>query len=165
MLSGSPGTIAVTGKWSAALALHYSCIIAACPYVLQVLSMSPARTSCRLMMTLTSGVLETCACALGTCESRCTGKHAGLFSYACGPWPTESPRTRGSPKPSPQGGWIWSRRTHGASESSQRVQSYGTHDSLGAHLSWEANPRAAGHVAALEPTLAGRRVPEQMNMW
>jgi hypothetical protein len=40
------------------------------------------------------------------------------------------------------------------------VQSHRTRDIIGAHLSREVRSGAIGHVAALEPTSAGRRGPE-----
>jgi hypothetical protein len=39
----------------------------------------PVRTSYRLMMALTSDVLETFACALGTCMPSYTGRPVRLF--------------------------------------------------------------------------------------
>jgi hypothetical protein len=63
----SLGTVAVPGKWSTVLMLHYSRTIDACLHILQAWSVLPAHTSCSLMMALTSGVSEMCTCALGTC--------------------------------------------------------------------------------------------------
>jgi hypothetical protein len=54
----SLGTVAVPGEWFIVLALPCSHTVAACPHVLQALTTLPACTSCRLMMTLTSGALE-----------------------------------------------------------------------------------------------------------
>jgi hypothetical protein len=60
--------------------------IAACLHILQALTALPTRTSCRPMMALTSGALETCVRALGTYEPSCTGRPARLFLMfgACG---------------------------------------------------------------------------------
>jgi hypothetical protein len=58
-------TIAVPGEWSIELALHSSHTIAAYLHALLALTALPAHTSCRPMMTLMSGALETCARALG----------------------------------------------------------------------------------------------------
>jgi hypothetical protein len=60
--------------------------IAACLHILQALTVLPTRTSCRPMMALTSGALETCVRALGTYEPSCTGRPARLFLMfgACG---------------------------------------------------------------------------------
>jgi hypothetical protein len=43
--------------------------------------------------------------------------------------------------------------------------SRGTCASAGAHLSREVRSRIIGHVAATEPTSAGRRGPEPWDMW
>jgi uncharacterized protein YqgV (UPF0045/DUF77 family) len=61
------------------LALHYSHIVATCLHVLQALTVLHDRMSYRPMMTLMSGVLETCMRVLGTCVSSCTSKSARLF--------------------------------------------------------------------------------------
>jgi hypothetical protein len=74
----SLGTIVVSGEWSMVLTLHCSRTVAVCPRALQALTALPAHTSCRPMMTLTSGIMETCA--LGTCVTSCTGRLARLFS-------------------------------------------------------------------------------------
>jgi hypothetical protein len=76
---GSLGTVPVPCEWSIVVALHYSCIVAACLHALQALTALPARTSCSPMMTLTSGVLKTCARALGTCGVSYTGRPARLL--------------------------------------------------------------------------------------
>jgi hypothetical protein len=46
-----------------------------------------------------------------------------------------------------------------------RAQSHGTHGSAGAHLDREARPGAEKHVAALEPTSAGRCGPNLQLAW
>jgi hypothetical protein len=74
-----PCTVAVSGEWSTVLSLHYSRIVAACPYVVHVLTVVPGRMSCRLMMAMTSGTLEMCTHALGIGEPCCTGMPARLF--------------------------------------------------------------------------------------
>jgi hypothetical protein len=76
---GPPGTVAVPGKWSAALVLHCSRTIASCPHVSQVLTTPPARTSCIPTMALTSDTLEICARALGISEPYCMGRHVRLL--------------------------------------------------------------------------------------
>jgi hypothetical protein len=45
------------------------------------------------------------------------------------------------------------------------VLSYRTHGSTGAHLSGEMRSRGIGHVAAPEPTLAGRQSLELYGTW
>jgi hypothetical protein len=55
------------------------CTAAACLHVLQALNVLPARTSCRPMMALSLGALETWTRALGTCKPSCIGKSARLF--------------------------------------------------------------------------------------
>jgi hypothetical protein len=67
-------------EWFIVLVLHCSCTVVAYPHVLQAWSALPDHTSCRLMMALTLGGLETCVCALGTCGPSHTGRPARLFS-------------------------------------------------------------------------------------
>jgi hypothetical protein len=76
---GLPCTVAVPGKWSAVLWLHYSHTVAACLYIVHALTTVPARTSCSPMMAMTSGTLEMCTHALGIGEPCCTGRPARLF--------------------------------------------------------------------------------------
>jgi hypothetical protein len=76
---GSSCTVAVTGGWSVALVLHRSRTVAACPHVLQALAVVPACMSCRPIMVLMLGVLETCVHAFGICEPCHTGRPARLF--------------------------------------------------------------------------------------
>jgi hypothetical protein len=59
--------------------LGFRSTIAVCLYVLQALTVQPARTSCRPMMALTSGALKIGARALGTCVLSCAGRSARLF--------------------------------------------------------------------------------------
>jgi hypothetical protein len=59
---GSLGTVVVPSKWSAVLTLHYRHTVVVCPHVLHALIAVSARTSCKPMMALTSGALETDAC-------------------------------------------------------------------------------------------------------
>jgi hypothetical protein len=60
------------------LALHCSRTVAACSHVLQALTALPARMSCRLMMALTSGALEMCACW----EHAFLAAQAGLLGFS-----------------------------------------------------------------------------------
>jgi hypothetical protein len=76
---GSLGMVVVPGEWSTLLALHYSRTVATYLHVLQALTVLHARTSCRPMIALTSGALEMCTCALGTCRPSCKGRPARLF--------------------------------------------------------------------------------------
>jgi hypothetical protein len=76
---GSRNTVEVPGECSTVLVLHCSHNVAACPHVLQALTTLHAHTSCRTMMALTSGALEICARALGTCEPSCTGRPTRCF--------------------------------------------------------------------------------------
>jgi hypothetical protein len=76
---GSPGTVTVLGDWSIGPVLHFSNTVAACLYVLQALNALPDRMTCRNMMALMSGAMETCAHALGTYEPYCTGRPTKLF--------------------------------------------------------------------------------------
>jgi hypothetical protein len=57
------------------------CTIAACPHILQVLTVPLAHTSCRPKMALTPTTLGTCAHALGTGEPGCVGRSDSLFFY------------------------------------------------------------------------------------
>jgi hypothetical protein len=102
-------TVMVSGEWSIVLALYYSRIVATCLHALQALAALPARTSCKHMMTLILGDLETCTRALGTCVPSCTSRITRLFfmleargpqgavGHVAAPEPT-SARRRG-PKP------------------------------------------------------------------
>jgi uncharacterized protein YqgV (UPF0045/DUF77 family) len=132
----------VSGEWSKVLALHYSHTVATCLHALQALTVLHDRMSYRPMMTLMSGVLETCMRVLGTCVPSYTNKSARLFFML---------EIRGS-----QGvaGHV------AASDPPQpggEVQRHRTRGSAGAHLSREVRSGAIGHVAALEPTSAGRQ--------
>jgi hypothetical protein len=83
----SPGDIAVPRNWSTGpvwYCSHMSARLtdiksAACLHVLQALNVPLALTSCRSVIVLASGVLETCARALGACEPNCTDRPARLF--------------------------------------------------------------------------------------
>jgi hypothetical protein len=75
----SLGTVAVPDEWSIVLTLNCSRVVAVCPYVLQVLTVLPARTSCRPIMALTSDALKTCTHALRTCVSSYTYRPVRLF--------------------------------------------------------------------------------------
>jgi hypothetical protein len=134
---GSLYTVAVPGEWSAALALHCSCTIVVYPHVLQTLTAVPARTSCRCMMALTSGTLETCTRALGTGEPCCIGWFAGLLLMleARDPHRTVGRVAARSPP----------RRRHDLVPRDTR------------------RSRATVHVMTSEPTLAGRQIPEPLD--
>jgi hypothetical protein len=73
--------------------------------------------------------------------------------------------TRDSPEPSQQGGRIQSCRTSGATEPSQWVRSHITRGGVRAFLNKEAGSGATGHMAASEPTLAGRQGPVLQGTW
>jgi hypothetical protein len=79
--------------------------------------------------------------------------------------PTGDRRTRGSPEPSAQGGSIRSHGTRHAPEPSQWVRCLRTRGNTGAHLGWEAGSGDAGHVAASDPTSAGRLDPMSWDTW
>jgi hypothetical protein len=66
-------------EWSTGSALHCRHIVGTCPHVLQAWTALPARTSCKIMMALTSGVLETCKHALGAGGPCRTGRPARPF--------------------------------------------------------------------------------------
>jgi hypothetical protein len=61
------------------LVMHYSLTVAACMHVLQALTMVLVCMSCRPLMALSSGALETCPRALGTGEPYPTGRPARIF--------------------------------------------------------------------------------------
>jgi hypothetical protein len=69
----------VSGKWFIVLALHCSHTVAVYLHALQALIALPTRMSCKPMMALMSGALETCAHSLGTCVPTCTGRPARSF--------------------------------------------------------------------------------------
>jgi hypothetical protein len=133
--------VTVLGEWSIVLALHCSHTVTACSCALQALTVLHTHTSCRPMMALTSGALEMCTRALGTCVARYTDKPARLFFMleARGPQGAMGHVQRQSP-PQVRG----------------EVRSHKTRGSTGAHLGWEVRSRAVGHVAVPEPTSAGR---------
>jgi hypothetical protein len=79
--------------------------LAECLHVLHALTELPTRTSCRVMIALRSGALETCTRALGICTPCCTGRLLG-FSLCLRP---AAHMVRGRTKPSHQGGKIWIR--------------------------------------------------------
>jgi hypothetical protein len=95
----SPSTVVVPCAWSVGHVMHYSNTVATCSHVLQALNVLSGCTSCRPMMARTSDALETCACALGTCEPNCTGRPARLFFMidARGPQRTTGRVTAQSP--------------------------------------------------------------------
>jgi hypothetical protein len=153
----SLSTVAVLDEWSIMPMLYCSRIVAVCAYVLHALTMLFVRMSCRPMMALTSGALETSACVLGTCMPSCIGGPARLFYMleACGPQgavghvaalePT-SARRRGL---EPWGVWQYRSPPQLGGE----VQSHRTRGSDGAHLTQEARSGVVGHVAARGCTL------------
>jgi hypothetical protein len=59
--------------------MQYSRTVATRPYVLQALTALLAHTSCKLMMALASGVLETSMRVLGTRGPSYTGRPTRLF--------------------------------------------------------------------------------------
>jgi hypothetical protein len=101
-------------------------------------------------MALTSGILEMCTRALGTRGPNCIGRPArDLFMFvAHGPQGAIGCAT--SQEPSHQGG---------------RTQSHRTCSGIEALLSREAEPRAIGHMAVSEPSLAVKRGPEPLDTW
>jgi hypothetical protein len=143
---GSSGTIAVPDEWSTRPVLHCSCTVATSPHVLQALTVLSDRTSCRLMMALTSGVLETCTCVLGTRGPSRTGRPTRLFFMFV---------------------------THGTHGTARRMAAQsppcmeaGTR-AVG-HAALQSPPHGSGamvHVVMSEPTLAGRRVLNLLNTW
>jgi hypothetical protein len=73
------GTVAVLDERSTVLTLHCSRTVAVCLHALHAMTALPVRTSCRPMVALMSGTLETCARALGTRVPSYTGRPARLF--------------------------------------------------------------------------------------
>jgi hypothetical protein len=61
------------------LVLQCSRTTAACSHILHALATVPTRTSCRPMMALMSGALETCVRVLGTCGPSYIGRSARFF--------------------------------------------------------------------------------------
>jgi hypothetical protein len=114
------------------LALYCSCISAclacincvACPHILHALS----------------GALETCARALETCVSSCTGMTFSLFFML-------ERRAHREPRDT------WQQRS--PSQPGGEVQRHRTLDSVGAHICLEARSGTIGHVIAPEPISAG----------
>jgi hypothetical protein len=74
-----PYIVVVPDEWSAVLTLHCSCAIAACPHVLQALTVVPVRTSYKPMMALMSAALKMCMHALGIEEPCYIGKPTRPF--------------------------------------------------------------------------------------
>jgi hypothetical protein len=142
----SPYTIAMAGEWSAVLALHYSCIVATCLHVLQASSVVPARTSCKAMMALTLGALETYVRTLGIGEPCCTSRPTSLFFMleAHSPQGTVGHVETQSPP----------RREAGSGATGHVV-----------HQSPPSESGATVHVVAPEPFSSGRRVPESLDTW
>jgi hypothetical protein len=148
----SPGTIAVPYKWSPGLTPHCSRLSAclagikcvACLHVLQALNALLVHTSCRPMMTLASGVLQTCVRALGTCEPSCTGRLVRLFFMfeARGPQRTARHVVARSPP-----------------DREARFEAAG-------HAAHQSPPSGSGatiHMVAPEPFLSGRWVLEPLD--
>jgi hypothetical protein len=79
MVSSHFDTVAVPSEWSTLMASCCSRTVDACPHALQVLTTLSVCTSCRWMMALTWGALETCACVLRTCMPSWTNMSASLF--------------------------------------------------------------------------------------
>jgi hypothetical protein len=143
---GSPYIVAVPCEWSTGLALHSSCTIAACPHILQALTAVPVYTSCRSMLALTSGGLETCARVLGIGEHCCTSRPARLFFML----EAHDPQR-------PAGCVVARSPPHRKAGSS----------AAGHAALWSPPSRSEAmvHVATPEPTLAGRWVPEPLDTW
>jgi hypothetical protein len=161
----SPGTVAAPGEWSTWSALHCSHIVAICPHVLQALN---ALAFPHVLHAHDGSDIRhlgnMCTC-IGNRRAFLYRQACLAFLYACGPWPTEDRRMRGSPESSIQGGRIRSHRTRGTPEPSQQVWS---HDKCGGFRALpirEARSGATGHVVASEPTLAGRKVPVLYDTW
>jgi hypothetical protein len=144
--TGSPYTVAVSCEWSTGLTLHSRCTVATCPHILQALTVVPVYTSCRPMMALTSGGLETCVRVLGIGDPCCTGMLARLFFMleAHGPQRLAGCMAAQSPP----------HREAGSSVAG--------HATL-----WSPPSRSEAivHMATPEPTLAGRWVPELLDTW
>jgi hypothetical protein len=112
-------------------------------------------------MARTSGVSKTCARVLKTCMPSCTDWPARLFFMleahdphgTVGHVAASEPISAGRQGPEPVDTW----QRQSPPRSGGEVQSQRTCDSAGAHLSREARSRTAEHMAAPEPTLAGRR--------
>jgi hypothetical protein len=129
-----------TRGWSAAQALHCSHIVSAYPHVLQALVAMPARTSCRPMIALTSGALETCARALGTGEPCRTGRPTRLFFVLDAHGPQGVVGRAGARSPP---------RREAGSEATGHVVRRSPPSRFGAMV----------HVVVLEPFSPGRWVP------
>jgi hypothetical protein len=86
----SVGTVVVSGEWSIVISLYCSHIVAASLHALQTLTVLPACTSCKSMMALMSGALETCVCTLRTCVP---SSQAGLLGFSLCLWPTTHRRS------------------------------------------------------------------------
>jgi hypothetical protein len=97
----------------------------------------PAHMSCRPMIALMSGALETCACTLGTCVPSWTSRIFFMLE------------TR-----SPQGVTRHLTASEPTLTERRGLRSHRTRGSAGAHISREARSGAIGHVAAPEPTSA-----------
>jgi hypothetical protein len=146
----SPSTVAVPGEWFTVLTLHCSHTVAAYLHALQTLTILHARTSCRFIMSLTSGSLKMCTCALGICVPSCTARPTRFFLCLRHVAHRETWNT-------------WQHRS--TSQLGGKVQSHRIRDRTRAHLSREVRSRATGHVAALEPTSVGKRGLEPQNTW
>jgi hypothetical protein len=137
-------TVAVSDEWSIVLVLHCSHSVAAYPHAFQTLTMLPTRMSCRPMMALTSGFLETYV----HWEYACLVAQAGLLDFSLYLKHTTYREL-----------WdIWQYRS--PAQPGGEVQSHSTHGSVGAHLGWEVWSGAIGHMVAPEPTSTERRGPE-----
>jgi hypothetical protein len=102
------------------------------------------------MMALTSGALKTCVRALETCEPSYIGRLARVFFMLEVRGPQGTAGRVVAPEPSWQGG---------------RVQSCRARSGTGALPNSEEGSEAMVHVAAPEPSLAGRRGPDTLNTW
>jgi hypothetical protein len=122
------------------------CTVAASPYVLQILTVLSAHTSCRSIMILTSDTFGTCAHVLGTSEPGCV--RAGLLAFFM-------LEAHGSQGPH---GTCGSIRVHLSREMKSGDKEHVTASkpsSVG-----RRGPKVVGHVRAPDPTSVERRSPE-----
>jgi hypothetical protein len=132
------------------VAWYCSRTVAVCPHVLQALNMSPTRTSCRLMMAMTSIALETCVCGLETHKYSYLGMPSRFFFMLDARGPQGAVGHVTASEPSQQGGRVRCRRRCGGT---------------GALPNREAGSRATVHMVAPEPSLVGRWGPEPLDTW
>jgi hypothetical protein len=172
VMSGHITTVAISKSGQ----LGRRCTIATCAHVL------------RVMVAHVSGVSATCRHALKSREPSRIGRPAKSFfilevcstqravghvaaseSSWAGKWGLMSWDTWQRRSPLEQGVMIWSHGTCGSAraqpEQGGKMQNRGTRDSVGTLLSMKAWSGAARHVAASEPSRAGRQDPALSGMW